>query len=58
MNTIKGKNIVVVGGSTGMGLAVAQLAFELGANVTLTSRNLEKAKEVAKSISVTDLLSK
>jgi len=50
MYNIKNKNILVIGGSTGMGLAVAQSAFELGANVTLTSRSLEKAKTAAKSI--------
>jgi len=50
MYNIKNKNIIVIGGSTGMGLAVAQSAFELGANVTLTSRSLKKAKTAAKSI--------
>jgi NAD(P)-dependent dehydrogenase (short-subunit alcohol dehydrogenase family) len=45
-----GKTIIVVGGSSGMGLAVAKFANELGANVTLTSRDLNKAKTVASTI--------
>jgi NAD(P)-dependent dehydrogenase (short-subunit alcohol dehydrogenase family) len=50
MNNLKSKTVVVVGGSSGMGLAVAQMAFELGAEVTLTSRNLNKAIAAASSI--------
>ncbi len=53
MYNLKSKKVVVVGGSSGMGLAVAQLAFELGAEVTLTSRNLEKATAAAASIAAT-----
>lgn len=48
---LKGKNIFVIGGSSGMGLSVAILANELGANVTLTSSDLNKAISVATSIS-------
>ena len=43
MYNLESKNIVVIGGSSGMGLATAKMAFEAGANVTLTSRNLAKA---------------
>jgi NAD(P)-dependent dehydrogenase (short-subunit alcohol dehydrogenase family) len=50
MYNLKSKTVVVVGGSSGMGLAVAQMAFELGAEVTLTSRNLNKAIAAASSI--------
>lgn len=53
MYNLKSKKVVVVGGSSGMGLAVAQLAFELGAEVTLTSRNLEKAIAAAAAIDAT-----
>jgi NAD(P)-dependent dehydrogenase (short-subunit alcohol dehydrogenase family) len=49
-SNLKNKNIIIVGGSTGIGLSVAKMAFEFGANVTLTSRNLAKANEIAKSI--------
>jgi NAD(P)-dependent dehydrogenase (short-subunit alcohol dehydrogenase family) len=45
-----GKSIVVIGGSSGIGLAVATMAFEMGANVTLTSRDLVKAQSVATSV--------
>jgi NAD(P)-dependent dehydrogenase (short-subunit alcohol dehydrogenase family) len=53
MYNLKSKKVIVVGGSSGMGLAVAQLAFELGAEVTLTSRNLNRAIAAASSISAT-----
>jgi NAD(P)-dependent dehydrogenase (short-subunit alcohol dehydrogenase family) len=49
-NQLKNKKIVVVGGSSGIGLAVASCAHELGAEVILTSRSLEKAQNVAKNI--------
>ncbi len=47
---LKDKKIFVVGGSSGIGLAVAALAHELGAGVTLTSRDLNKAISVAATI--------
>jgi NAD(P)-dependent dehydrogenase (short-subunit alcohol dehydrogenase family) len=50
MYNLKSKKVVVVGVSSGIGLVVAQLAFELGAEVTLTSRNLNKAIAAASSI--------
>ncbi len=51
MSNLKSKNVIIVGGSSGMGFAVATLANELGANVTLTSRDLSRAKSKAESIS-------
>lgn len=50
---MKDKTIIVVGGSSGIGLSVANLAYELEANVTLTSRDLNKAISVAASIGST-----
>lgn len=53
MYNLKNKNIIIIGGSSGMGLSVARLAFESGAMVTLTSRDLNKATSVASSIGST-----
>lgn len=50
---LKEKEIIVVGGSSGIGLSFATLAYELGANVTLTSRNANKAISVAAQIGST-----
>lgn len=47
---LKNKHIVVVGGSSGIGLSVALLANKVGAHVTITSRDLSKAVAVASSI--------
>lgn len=56
MKLIK-KKILVIGGSSGIGKAVAEMAFRMGNEVILTSRQLSKAVAVAKSIgdSVTGL---
>lgn len=50
---LKDKTIIIVGGSSGIGLSVANMAYELGANVTLTSRDLSKAFSVATSVGST-----
>ena len=47
---LKKKNIIVIGGSSGIGKAVAELCFDLGADVTLTSRDRAKAEKVAAEI--------
>ncbi|WP_309640262.1 SDR family oxidoreductase [Flavobacterium sp.] len=47
---LREKTIVVIGGSSGIGLSVAQKAHEFGANIVLTSRDLSKAKSVADTI--------
>ena len=39
---LSGTNVIVIGGSSGMGLATAQLAREAGANVTIVSRSRER----------------
>jgi NAD(P)-dependent dehydrogenase (short-subunit alcohol dehydrogenase family) len=44
------KSVVIIGGSSGMGLAVAKMAAQLGAFVTITSRSMERAKIIAGSI--------
>ena len=40
--TLQNKKIVVAGGTSGIGLAAAQLFKEAGASVTITGRNAEK----------------
>lgn len=47
---LNGKNIIILGGSSGIGRAVAYAAHEAGANVTLTSRQLDRARSVAAKI--------
>ncbi|MEN1784511.1 MAG: SDR family oxidoreductase [Bacteroidota bacterium] len=47
---MKDKKIVVIGGSSGIGKAVCEQAFELAAQVILTSRQLHKAKTSAEQI--------
>jgi NAD(P)-dependent dehydrogenase (short-subunit alcohol dehydrogenase family) len=47
---LKDKTILIVGGSSGIGFATAKMAVELGANVTITSRSLDRADIAAKTI--------
>jgi len=49
-NALKGKTIVVTGGGSGLGKAMSKYFLELGANVTITSRNLEKLQNTAKEL--------
>jgi NAD(P)-dependent dehydrogenase (short-subunit alcohol dehydrogenase family) len=50
--SLKGKKVVVVGGSSGIGLATAELAKVAGAEVIIASRSAEKLKAVADKIGV------
>lgn len=52
---LKGKHVLVTGGSSGIGLSVARHVASLGAKVTLVARNverLEKAKQEVESVCV------
>jgi NAD(P)-dependent dehydrogenase (short-subunit alcohol dehydrogenase family) len=49
---LAGKKIVVVGGSSGIGLATAELAKSEGADVTIASRNAGRLKAAAEKIGV------
>jgi len=51
-NALKGKTIVVTGGGSGLGKAMSKYFLELGANVAITSRNLEKLQNTAKELEV------
>jgi len=45
-DALKGKTIVVTGGGSGLGKAMSTYFLELGANVVITSRNIEKLEAV------------
>lgn len=47
---LKGKNIVVTGGGSGLGKSMTKYFLELGAKVAITSRNLEKLQNTAKEL--------
>lgn len=49
-DALTGKNIVVTGGGSGLGKAMTKYFLELGANVAITSRNLEKLENTAKEL--------
>lgn len=49
-DALKGKTIVVTGGGSGLGKAMTKYFLELGANVAITSRNLEKLKNTAQEL--------
>lgn len=46
----KGQNIVIIGGSSGIGLETARQAKEAGGNVFLISRNSQRLKEASEAI--------
>ncbi|QFY61498.1 SDR family oxidoreductase [Rhizobium grahamii] len=50
MASIAGKRVLVVGGSSGIGFAVAAQAVEAGAEVTIASRSQEKLSEAAREL--------
>lgn len=47
---LKNSKVVVVGGSSGIGFAVAQQALNAGAEVVIASRSLEKLHTAAKQL--------
>lgn len=48
---MQGKKVVVIGGSSGMGLAVAQEVVQQGGHVVIASRSLEKLEKAKDAIS-------
>lgn len=50
METLKGKNVLIVGATGGIGSKTAKLLFGSGANLFLASRNKEKLKLMANEI--------
>ena len=48
--TLAGKKVVVIGGSSGIGLATAELAKREGADVIIASRNAERLDVIAEKL--------
>ncbi len=49
-DALRGKTIVVTGGGSGLGKAMTKYFMELGANLAITSRDLEKLKNTAREL--------
>lgn len=49
-DALKGKTIVVTGGGSGLGKSMTTYFLELGANVVITSRNIEKLQAVKEEL--------
>lgn len=47
---LNGKKVVVIGGSSGIGLETAKLALAEGADVVIASRSEEKLQEAKKKL--------
>ena len=47
---LKGKSVLVTGGSKGIGLAVAELFADEGANVAICARNADEVAKVVKAL--------
>ncbi|WP_078428278.1 SDR family NAD(P)-dependent oxidoreductase [Alkalihalobacterium alkalinitrilicum] len=47
---LKGKTVIVTGGSRGIGETMVKALSEVGANVVVASRNIERCKDVVSSI--------
>jgi NAD(P)-dependent dehydrogenase (short-subunit alcohol dehydrogenase family) len=48
--SLKGKNILITGGGTGLGRAMGEYFLELGANLAITSRKLDVLEQTSKEM--------
>ena len=48
--SLRGKNILITGGGTGLGRSMGEYFLELGANLVITSRKLDVLQETAKEM--------
>src|SRR3984885_300689 len=46
-DALKGKTIIITGGGTGLGKAMGTYFLQIGANLVITSRNLDVLKQTA-----------
>lgn len=49
-NSLRDKKVVIIGGSSGIGLAVAKLIAAKGAKITIASRTKERLEKAAVEI--------
>lgn len=52
MESVKGKNVLITGGTGGIGAQVAKMLAASGANIFISGRNAGKLKEVADSLQI------
>lgn len=50
MTSLKGKTVVIVGGSSGIGLAIAKATLDRGANVVIVGRSWEKLRSAEQKL--------
>ena len=53
---LKGEKVVIIGGSSGIGLATAKLAKEQGADVTIASRSRDKLERAAEQLGPVEIV--
>lgn len=54
MSSFQGSRVLVVGGSSGIGLATAAAFLAAGAHVTIASRSVDKLQAAARSLAMFD----